>query len=100
MSLDGTPEAQAMNLEFSVVWRWKTDPYRDEFSKERRKIYKTKTGATRLFDTLHKNGGKYEKWTEMEPTRYDDGFTIEHWTLDYARIESRVVGPWEHSPNG
>lgn len=84
--------------EYSVVWRWKTDRYRDEFSTERRKVYKTLAGAARLFEKLHKNDGRYEKHTEVDPTRYEDGLIVEHWTLDYARLETRTVGPWEAAP--
>lgn len=85
---------QFLAHEFSVVWRWKTDPYRDEFGEERRKVYKTKAGATRLIAKLTSNGGHYEKHTETGETRYDDGLVIERWTLDYARLECRVVGSW------
>ena len=80
--------------EFSVVWRWRTDPYRDEFSKERRKVYKTMGGAMNLVTKLTSNGGNFEKHTEVEPTHYEDGLIVEHWTLDYARLETHEVGPW------
>ena len=80
--------------EFRVVWRWKTDRYRDEFSDERTKVYKTLAGAQRLQSKLLSNGGKYEKHTEYEPTRYDDGYRVEHWSIDYVRVERRPVGEW------
>lgn len=83
-----------MSIEYSVVWRWRTDRYRDEFSDERRKVYKTEAGARRLIAKLNKNDGNYEKHTEVEPTTYDDGYRVEHWRIDYARLEQREVGPW------
>ncbi len=83
-----------MTTEYSVVWRWKTNPYHDEFSDERRKVYKTEWGAQRLLAKLQKNDGRYDVHIETEPTRGDDGLTVEHWRIDYARIETRQVGPW------
>jgi hypothetical protein len=80
--------------QFRVVWRWRTDPYSDEFSDERERIYKTEAGARRLLDKLNRDGGKYTFHREVEPTRYDDGFRTEEWCLDYARLEVREVGPW------
>lgn len=80
--------------EFRVVWRWKTNPYRDEFSDERHKVYKTEAGARKLLALLNKDDGKYEHHIEVEPTHYEDGLIVEHWRLDYARLETRTVAPW------
>ena len=85
-------------LEFRVVWRWKTDRYRDEFTEERTRTYKTEAGARKLIAKLTSNGGEYEHVSDTEPTRYDDGYHRETWYLDFARLDARDVSPWTPAP--
>jgi hypothetical protein len=83
-----------MSTQYRVTWRWRTDAYHEEYTPERRKVYDTERGARIRLEKLNRNGGKYEHYTEHPPTVYDDGFGVEHWQLDYARLEVREVGPW------
>lgn len=83
-----------MAMEFRVVWRWRERDARGVTYPERSKNYKTLAGAERLLTKLRSNDGRYDKYDDDLPTRYDDGLTVTHLVLDYSRMEWREIGHW------
>jgi hypothetical protein len=79
--------------EFRVIWRWREDHPNGDLYEERRRLFQTLAGATRLYERLTSNGGRYEKWEDGTGIQTGELVTT-RLRLDYARVEAREVGPF------
>ena len=83
--------------EYRVVWRWREKHDSHATYPVRRKGYKTRAGAERMLALLQSDGGEYEKIDDPNDYGRDGDFIATTLVLDFARLETREVGPW-HAP--